>query len=80
MYLRHTTRRKDGKVHRDWRLVRSVCVGRKIIQQTLAQLGELNTEGRARANALARSIMGDVAQAEYASLEYSNCKAAQTPW
>ena len=64
MYLRHTTRRKDGKVHRYWRLVRSVRVGRKIIQQTVAQLGELDAEGRARAKALARSIMGAVEQAQ----------------
>jgi transposase len=64
MYLRHTTRRKDGKVHRYWRLVRSVRVGRKIVQQTVAQLGELDAEGRARAKALARSIMGDVEQAD----------------
>jgi len=28
MYLRHTIRKKDGKVHRTWRLVRSVRVGR----------------------------------------------------
>src|SRR5437773_2574397 len=31
MYLRHTTRRKDGKVHRYWRLVRSVRVGREAV-------------------------------------------------
>jgi len=53
MYLRHTTRRKDGKVHRYWRLVRSVRVGRKVVQQTVAQLGELDADGRARAKALA---------------------------
>ena len=35
MYPRHTTIRKDGKVHRYWRLVRSVRVGRRMIQQTL---------------------------------------------
>jgi hypothetical protein len=34
MYLRHTTRKKDGKVHRYWSLVRSVRVGRRVIQQT----------------------------------------------
>ena len=34
MYLRHTTRKKDGKVHCYWRLVRSVRVGRRVIQQT----------------------------------------------
>jgi transposase len=59
MYLRHTTRRKDGKVHRYWRLVRSVRVGRKVVQQTVAQLGELDAEGRARATALARAITAD---------------------
>jgi len=41
MYLHHTTRKKDGKVHRYWGLVRSVRVGRRVIQQTVAQLGEL---------------------------------------
>src|SRR6266478_2774720 len=64
MYLRHTTRRKDGKVHRYWRLVRSVRVGRKVIQQTVAHLGELDAEGRARAKALARAITGDREQSD----------------
>jgi transposase len=59
MYLRHTTLRKDGKVHRYWRLVRSVRVGRKVIQQTVAHLGELDADGRARARALARAITGE---------------------
>ena len=59
MYLRHTTRRKDGKVHRYWRLVRSVRVGRKVVQQTVAQLGELDAAGRARAKALARAMTGE---------------------
>lgn len=58
MYLRHTTRRKDGKVHTYWRLVRSVRVGRKVVQQTVAHLGELDAQGRARARALARTITG----------------------
>jgi len=62
MYLRDTTLRKDGKVHRYWRLVRSVRVGRKVVQQTVAHLGELDAAGRARARALARAIMGDYAQ------------------
>jgi transposase len=56
MYLRHTTRRKDGKVHIYWQLVRSVRRGSKVVQETVAQLGELDGEGRARAKALARSI------------------------
>src|SRR3989441_2436905 len=64
MYLRHTTLRKDGKVHRYWRLVRSVRVGRKVIQQTVAQLGELDADGRARAKALARAITGDREQSD----------------
>jgi len=59
MYLRHTTRRKDGKVHTYWQLVRSVRVGRRVIQQTVAHLGELDAQGRARAKALARAILGE---------------------
>src|SRR6266568_535304 len=59
MDLRHTTRRKDGKVHRYWQLVRSVRVGRKVVQQTVAHLGELDAQGRARAQALARAITGE---------------------
>src|SRR5512145_1157745 len=58
VYLRHTTRRKDGKTHVYWQLVGSVRHGRKVVQQTVAQLGELDGEGRARAEALARSITG----------------------
>jgi transposase len=58
VYLRHTRRFKDGKSHVYWRLVRSVRRGRKVVQQTVAQLGELDTEGRLRAAALARSIAG----------------------
>jgi len=64
MYLRHTTRRKDGKVHRYWQLVRSVRVGRKVVQQTVAHLGELDAHGRARAKALARAITGEREQPE----------------
>jgi len=58
VYLRHTTRCKDGKTHVYWQLVRSVRRGRKVVQETVAQLGELDGEGRARAEALARSIVG----------------------
>src|SRR5258705_4634908 len=57
MYLRHTTIRKDGKVHRYWRLVRSVRVGRRVIQQTIAQLGELDEHGRVEARAPARRLI-----------------------
>jgi len=58
MYLRHTIRKKDGKVHRYWRLVRSVRVGQRVIQQTVAQLGELDEGGRVAARALARRLIG----------------------
>jgi transposase len=63
MYLRHTTIRKDGKVHRYWRLVRSVRVGRRVIQQTVAQLGELDAHGRIGARAFARRLIGAPEQA-----------------
>jgi transposase len=63
MYLRYTTRRKDGKVHRYWRLVRSVRVGRRVIQQTVAQLGELDARGRLEARSLARQLIGTPEQA-----------------
>ncbi len=58
MYLRHTIRKKDGKVHRYWTLVRSVRVGRRVIQQTVAQLGELDERGRIEARSLARRLIG----------------------
>lgn len=58
MYLRHAVRRKDGKAHTYWRLVRSVRRGGKVIQETVAQLGELDGEGRARARLLAQQITG----------------------
>jgi transposase len=62
MYLRHTIL-KDGKVHRDWRLVRSVRVGRRVIQQTVAHLGELDEHGRIEGRALARRLIGTFEQA-----------------
>ena len=58
MYLRHTTIRKNGKTHTYWRLVRSVRVGRKVRQETVAQLGELDAQGRIAARHLADSLVG----------------------
>jgi transposase len=58
MYLRHSTIRKDGKTHRYWRLVRSLRRNGKVVQETVAQLGELDAKGRLRAKALARRITG----------------------
>src|SRR6476660_1017130 len=63
MYLRHTIRKKDGKVHRYWCLVRSVRVGRRVIQQTVAHLGELDEHGRIEARRLARRVIGIPEQA-----------------
>jgi transposase len=58
VYLRHSTVRKDGKTHTYWRLVRSVRRNGRVVQETVAQLGELDAEGRAKAKALARQITG----------------------
>jgi transposase len=64
VYLRHSVRRKNGKRHVYWRLVRSVRRNGKVVQETVAQLGELDAEGRARAKALARQITGRGEQRE----------------
>jgi transposase len=76
MYLRHTTRRKDGKVHRYWSLVRSVRVGRRVIQQTVAQLGELDEQGCIEARALARHLIG---APEEAQLFDDGCRDVAVP-
>ena len=64
MYLRHSRIRKDGKTHTYWRRVRSVRRDGKVMQETVAQLGELDAEGRAKARALARTITGRDEQRE----------------
>lgn len=58
MYLRHATVTKNGKVHTYWRLVQSVRSGRKVRQVTVAQLGELDDQGRVAARQLAERIVG----------------------
>src|SRR5258705_11575139 len=63
MYHIGTFCKKDGKVNRCWCLVRSVRVGRRVIQQTVAQLGELDEHGRTEARALARRLIGAPEQA-----------------
>ncbi len=60
MYLRHSIIKKDGKTHTYWRLVRSVRIGKKVRQKTVAQLGELDEAGRLRAKDLARQLGGHV--------------------
>jgi transposase len=64
MYLRHTMVRKDGKTHTYWRLVRSVRRGRRVVQETVAHLGELDAQGRARARRLALAVTGREEQYE----------------
>jgi hypothetical protein len=64
VYLRHSVRRKDGKTHVYWRLVRSVRRNGKVFQETVAQLGELDAQGRAKAQALARQMTGRGEQRE----------------
>ena len=59
MYLRHSTVKRNGKTHTYWRLVRSVRKGRKVRQETVAYLGDLDAEGRARASALAKHFLGE---------------------
>jgi transposase len=56
MYLRHVSITKNGKTHTYWRLVRSVRIGRKVKQQIVAQLGELDAQGRIAARHLAQSM------------------------
>ncbi len=64
MYLRHTVVRKGGRAHTYWRLVRSVRRGHKVVQETVAQLGELDGDGRAQARLLAHAITGRADQPE----------------
>jgi hypothetical protein len=64
MYLRHGKVRRNGKTHTYWRLVRSVRRGGKVVQETAAQLGELDEQGRARARELADAITGGREQCE----------------
>lgn len=59
VYLRYTTVRKNGKAHRYWSLVRSVRRGRKVHQETVAFLGELDAEARKKASGLARHFLGE---------------------
>ncbi len=59
MYLRHSTVKKNGKTHTYWRLVRSVRQGRKVRQETVAYLGDLDAKGRAKASALAKHFLGE---------------------
>jgi transposase len=59
MFLRASSRTKNGKTHTYWRLVESVRVNGKVAQRTIAHLGAVDAEGRGRASALARRLLGD---------------------
>lgn len=76
MYLRHTTRKKDGKTHTYWRLVQSVRIGNRVIQKTVAQLGELDEAGRLKAQKLARSLVGT---SEQGALFDDGCLDVEVP-
>ena len=58
MYLRHDTVCQDGKERSYWRLMRSVRKGRKVRQEQVAWLGDLDAQGCAKARDLARRITG----------------------
>ncbi len=58
MYIRPSVVRKGGKTYRYYRLVRSVRRNGKVMQETVAQLGELDARGRREAHALAERICG----------------------
>jgi transposase len=64
LYLRHTIRRKGGKEHTYWQLVRSVRRGGKVAQEVVAQLGELDPQGRVQARLLAARITGGAMQGQ----------------
>ncbi len=59
MYLRHSQVKRNGKTHTYWRLVRSVRMGAKVRQETVAYLGELDAKARVKASALARHFLGE---------------------
>jgi transposase len=47
MFLKCSTRRKDGKIHRSWSIVESRRVGRCVVQKHVLYLGEVSDQQRA---------------------------------
>lgn len=47
MFLKCSTRKKDGKEHRSWAVVESRRVGRSVVQRHVLYLGEVNDSQRA---------------------------------
>jgi hypothetical protein len=64
MYLRHSTKQVNGKPYTYWRLVRAVRRNGKVAQETVAQLGELDAQGRIDAKDLCARMCGQVGQLE----------------
>ena len=46
MFLKCSTRQKDGKIHRSWSVVESRRVGRRVVQRHVLHLGEINDSQR----------------------------------
>ena len=47
MFLKCSTRRKDGKIHRSWSIVESRRSGRRVVQKHVLYLGEVSDQQRA---------------------------------
>ena len=47
MFLKCSTRQKDGKEHRSWSIVESRRIGRSVVQRHVLYLGEINDSQRA---------------------------------
>lgn len=58
MCLLHTAITENGKYRTYWWLVRSVRCGRKVRQETVARLGELDDDGRLAARSFAVLVAG----------------------
>ena len=46
MFLKCSTRRKNGKLHRSWSIVESRRVGQRVLQQHVLYLGEVTDQQR----------------------------------
>ena len=79
MFLRRYRRTKNGKTHTYWRLVRAVRVGRKVRQQIVAQLGELDAQGRIAARHLADSLIGVSMTRSHPNFSSSPSEALNAP-
>ena len=66
MYLRHSTKRSNGKSYTYWKLVRSVRQGGRVRQEVVAHLGRLDAPAKRKASSLARHFLGP--QADQPSL------------